>query len=114
LIPNLEQRANRARALVAARIVSALMALLVGADLARGLHDGYLKLGIGVARGPSRDFILLDTPTGFALGMLFLEVCAVFFVTVAVQPRHALRPRVLLPSIAVVAVVSVIIRVMFG
>lgn len=114
MIPNQEQQANRRRALVALRIVAALMALLVGADLVRGLHDGYLKLGIGDARGPSRDFILLDTPAGFALGMLFLEVCAVFFVIVAVRPRYAMRPRVLLPSIAVVALVSVIIRVLFG
>ena len=108
-----EQERNRARALVAVRVVSGFLALGVGANLVNGLRDGYIKLGLGDRRGPGGDFILLDTRLGMAVGGLLLEVVAVFLAIVAISPRSAMRPRVLLSSIGAVTLATAVLHFFF-
>ena len=82
--------------------------------LVQGTADGYSTLGVGDSRGSTRDYVLLDTPLGRALGAFFLEATAVLFGIVVVAPKYALRPRILVPSIAVVMRASILTGVLFG
>ncbi len=108
-----EQRRNRARLLIVARAVSALLAGLIAANIVGSIRQGYVRLEVGSRRGPGGDFLLLDSPVGVALGELFLEVFAVFFAMVAISPRLAVRTRLLLPSIAAVLVVATVLKLFF-
>lgn len=111
--PTPEQLRNRTRVFVVLRLVAALIAIGTGAGLVRSMHDGYVTLGIGDSRGAARDVLVLDTPLGRSLGTLFLEACAVFFAMLAIAPRYTLRPRVMWPTMAVVAVTAILMSVLF-
>jgi hypothetical protein len=108
-----EQVRNRARLMIAARVVAAFFAISAAISLFDGLAQGYFKMGVGEGRGMSRDYVILDTPFGRTVASLFYQVIAVFFGLFAIAPRYATRVRVWAPSFAVVVLVNFIVAIFY-
>lgn len=90
-----------------------MIAVGTASTLWRGISDGYYKLGVGDVRGGTGDYTLLDTTLGRAIGSFMLESIFIFFGLLAIKPKYALSPRVLVPSAAAALIASIVLGVFY-